>query len=336
MQRNAQNLTEEQARAIVEKRIEQYAANSVAESTLAQYTSLINSMTRNSDEMGPIPATHHGISRYLSLPTTKITARTAEALRSAVNYIHEVTATPKSIEEVERADRVLTAYKRLNPRDGPEKGAIGLEQILQVVGMLRAEKYPDSTMIHGFLMQFAFGLRPSQVATLGHAQFSLLANGNYLYLGDRVKVKIKDTADTGTSREMHHCDPRMRADVHAILAKYANGIRDKPMFPNYGKAKERNDILKRAAKKYGWDPDVNWSGAHCVRHGALMEAREMGGLEEVERRGAHRTVTMQEAYSRTMEERRAPVRRSRSAKEVTRRVLIYPRETIKSPWPEGL
>ncbi len=54
----------------------------------------------------------------------------------------------------------------------------------------------------------------------------------------------------------------------------------------------------------------------------------MGGLEEVERRGAHRTVTM--------EERRAPVRRPRSAKEVTKRILIYPRETIKSPWPEGL
>ncbi len=74
-----------------------------------------------------------------------------------------------------------------------------------------------------------------------------------------------------------------------------------------------NAYIKQAAKLYKWDKEVKWSGSHCLRHGAVMEAWQMGGMDAARARGAQRADATVRHYAQTPAQRAAGTRRRQQA-----------------------
>ena len=278
------------------------AAKAIAVDTHRQYYSMVRTLVSNTDEFGSLPPTFEGLTRLLLMPTTTLSARSAAAYRSALTFFYDIHGIAPDPGGVAQLERVLTGYCHAHPPTSGERGPLDYEKLKLLLRMLVDENYKATNIVDAIIIQFAFGVRGDQLKKMCSGDFRLMNNGRYFFTGKRHKQSIKKTAHEDTEdMETHEQDPRLTTAVEAILAKHPNP--KKFMFAAH-RPGEVTKIVKRAVVRYGWDKSLSWTGSHNIRHGALHDANVLGGLAEVERRGAHRSSGMMEHYSKPVENRR--------------------------------
>ena len=302
---------------LVDTAIAQFAAGSIQEKSYGCYTSMMRQITKARGPDGNLlPLSFKGYSQFLMLTTTTIGHESARRYLSALRYFYQITATPIDPAEEAQCERVVTTYiKRLPPRPA-EKGPLNDERLYQMINMMNLDKGVPAGLREGIVMQYAFGLRGGQVSTLKPNQFHRLhGTEEYLYVGPRAKTQ-DETAEYEVQEE-HWQDPRLTGVVKRILSEFEP---NQFMFPGF-KTGLVTKAVARAKEMFHWPEHLKWCGTHNIRHGSLADAREAGGYEAVQQRGAHQSETSMQHYAKADDERRqavperAAVRRAREENE---------------------
>jgi hypothetical protein len=289
------------SKTIEEQDLVNAAARSVSDSTREQYLSMARRVAGEPDENGQRVVSLDKLMRFLLLPTTNISHETADRYLTAVKYFYQIHGRVPDEGQLLRCERIIQTYKKTHPaKVKVDKGPVDWMRFQQLLAYIdKQAKY--AALRDPIIMQWSFGLRGGQLVQIAPSHFHVLASGEYLYSGPRHKVKAA-AAKEFEEQEDHWAEPRMKAEITAVLDKFRGGDKKAAMFPKH-KVTEVTTLLKEVAERHKWPADLQWNGSHNLRHGTLAEARAQGGLEEVARRGAHQSKAMQEFYSRPDEER---------------------------------
>jgi hypothetical protein len=260
-----------------------------SESTSASYESLLGRLTRAGCALNV-----RGFAKYLNEERERTSHKTVDKLRSALRW-HMITSRQGAEwhqHELE-IDYTVTAYKRLHPEEPRlPKGAIDREKLCQMVTWL--QRRGEIALARALRYMWCYGLRQINLPhlQLQHFERDEDEDGNIVWklVCPAQKVRLGESKSVeGRGTETHWPDPEeyYKFEARDLTFYKDNGFPEEmPMFSTYSHHHAR-EMIKSCARELGWSNELDWNGAHCLRHGSAVEAKALGGLSEVRRRTAH-------------------------------------------------
>jgi hypothetical protein len=136
------------------------------------------------------------------------------------------------------------------------------------------------------MFHYAFAFRGEAVRWVRRRDFYFDTKTQLWYFqGDNRKRKPNDPSSV-----THECMERLNGAVAQVLGRHDEKS-EMPLFPDYD-VLWVGRMIKAAAIHFGWPKELDWNGAHCLRHGSIAEAVAAGGVAAGMRRGGHYTPGM--------------------------------------------
>lgn len=208
----------------------------------------------------------------------------------------------------EMMSAITNGHARLFPSAIRQRGVIDRTMFYNLISH---EDIKNTTYRLGFCLQYATGLRSSQVSDARASHFHEVRDSHgelmcYIYTCPRQK-----TAGWAVEMESHYTDPSFNDELTKLI-EGAEGKRDDRLVPNWDIAEACN-LVKMAAPSLGWDPDMIWVN-HCLRHGSAYEAAQRstaedrkGVLADVKKVTCHKSDRTAAEYSRSALERQLKI-----------------------------
>lgn len=314
--RRRKELSGEAAMILALKSIKSVTSGTKAESTtMDAYYSHIRRILKVVDDDGqPMLPTPDGYCEFLAAchdQDVKCSHEVSYRMRSALKWFWDISGLKLLDQQRDFMERVQRGYCCEYPQAARAvKGDISLVQLGELRDFL-LEKGHDE-LINPITLQWAMALRGGQLGQITIGQMQKLdindasnCGSAWNYGGGR--HKLTQGHKSYHLYENHICAPELneflttlmaqrRAEAVQEAADARMAVNDVLLFPNWSR-KDVNAIIQEAARKYAWGDLLNYSGQHCLRHGALTDAMEKAGDEGVVRRGAQVALSVRQHYS---------------------------------------
>jgi hypothetical protein len=183
----------------------------------------------------------------------------------------------------------------------------------------------------GFRVQFAFGLRTSQMNQICASDIRTIMDNKGKSIIGYAYVTIKHKDMNAHLRQSHECHIVDAPDVSLITELLALPRASDLLFPSWN-ASEANSLIKQVADFYSWDPNLEWVN-HGLRHGACLEAADLSADQSIAGRvEAGQRRTNQKSFNVV----HGTYLKSEDAREiaaVARKALTGSNKSISSPAP---
>lgn len=266
-------------------------------------------------------------------------------LRSSIqHHLRRHQRPTMSAEQVAVATRLILGRARVTQEGRTARGAIDWDKLTFLLDTLRAEPYHlNEPTLRAILLCWCCALRTSQMSKVCPRDFTVEKGGNITLR--LTKIHDPKLLARGGVRlvEVRTVEKRGR-DVLRLFLRCTPGEKD-PLFPkNVWLPSRVNRWVKEiaAANPDVFDPDLEWDGAHCFRHGvATTVLAETGQLDRVLKVTGQATVQMGKHYGRTNAERKTLVNkkvpRGRAAaktakKSTTKTCLVGKAVWVRERW----
>jgi hypothetical protein len=271
------------------------SAKQMRESVSARTARTYDSLLARMDKDG-YPRTMVELRQYLEKPRERLGRSTVGVLVAALRWDYDIREMDRDANEDRRLMRAVTAYCRQVQNSGAPRGGLDYAKLLEWIRWVRSERVLNRDLIPGIILQWACGLRGSQVALLCRASFARLEDGDYLCTMDRQKDP-RGVRRSQPLMEIHEVAPEAREYIRLVLER-CNDADDAPLFPNWV-MEAAAGLVRKGAAALQWEASLAWNGTHCLRHGSVMTAAAQCGVEGAQRRAAHLSLRSTEHYARS-------------------------------------
>lgn len=227
--------------------------------------------------------------------------------------------------QVKLLTRLFLGRARATKEGVTSRGAITGDLLTFLLDTLRAAPYNIGLDVErSILLCWCCALRTSQMPKVCPNDFTLEDDGN---------ITLRLTKIHDPTLAARGGVPRVEVRTVAkrglgVLRLFLRGALNKkePLFPKGVWMPTRvNKWVKEIARANPdrFDPDLEWDGAHCFRHGIAAETlSKTGKIAEVVKVTGHRSEWMAGKYARTNATRKAQVNKSKTAKKATLKLAV--------------
>lgn len=248
------------------------------------------------------PLTFEGVRDHLLWQECRLKKGAAALLRTALSehlLLSEQSLSPAQYAILER----LIAL-----RPGPDEPRGGIDAVMFATLLAYVRSFGHRNMVRrdrqwmAIFVTWVTGLRGCQVESLKKEHF--------YQEGGIWKVRVERRHDPNQRMRNKyveisiptHSDP----EYQRILTEHLDNLDPSDYVCPEFNSRELNALIHRCRDSAGWSSEVKIDGIHCLRHGAIAEARRVGGLQAAVLQSGHSFVprpVMSEHYATTNAEK---------------------------------